>query len=350
MKNPIHLFEDTLTQTLIALELTKTCTPLIDERMMTMAERATSRPDSFFQALGRDALEIGKRPDSINHAMTLLAPNAYSTSEVDERIGYLDFLFPGEVEMLAGKFNDFADDNNLFERLRSTPDKRGETFVHVWDHSELANLGYAAGGSHLSAREHGIDRLEDHLAVVVGRLVGYFEFNGENVMDGILRKVGSVIKTFPKGGSEALDENEMRDLELFRKLANHRTKQAFGELLESRDGKLIHMAPSGEEDKLDKETGITSMRTFGKGTCDLLIEASQSGVTIIPGCFDRHAGGSVIEFADPVPAGELQNVEDCHEIGRIIAASGTLAKGAASAEHPDDLWYKSPVVYRSIES
>ena len=346
MKNPFERVEEFYTQVRVLGELTRRCTPLIDERFMAMAERVTG-PGAFFQALGREALEAASRPDSIKHNMTLLTPNAYSSREVDERIGYLDFLLPGEVTQVTDKFNNLADDHNIYQRLRSTPVKPGETFVHVWDHSEMANLGYAAGFSHLSAREHGIDRLEDHLVTVVGRLVGYFTFNGENVMDGVLRKVGSVIKTFPSGGSESLDEEELRDLELFRKYSNHRTKQVFNELLESRDGKLFHVAPSGEEDKFDKLNDRITMRAFGKGTCELLISASEKGATIIPGCFDRHEGGSIVEFGEPIEPGELRSIEDCHEIGRNIAALGTLARGVASAEHPDDKWYKSPVVYRS---
>lgn len=338
--------EGIVTQIRVAAEVNDEVTPLIDERMLGIANEVTGRPGAFFQSLGETALLAENRPDSIKHNKTLLTPNAYNTAETNERLSYLDFLFDGEVESITDKFTNFTDEHKVFERIVPAKERAGEKFLFVFDHSEMANLGYAAGFMHLAAREQGVDRLEDHLGIVVGRPVGYFTFNDENVIDGILRKVGSVIKTFPKTGGEAMSE-DLEELRLFRAYCNRKTKQTFTEFLDTHDGKIMIMAPSGAEDVYDKTLKRSVMETFGKGSSEMMIEASQTGATVVPVSFARHAGGSIVEFCQPVEPGKLTTIADCHEVGRTIASVATLARGKASARHPDDNWYKTPVVYKS---
>jgi hypothetical protein len=345
MLKPLEWVRELPTQVRIAAELATKVTPQIDERMLSMAEAATNRPDSFFQAIGREAIEDESlRPDSIKHHLTVLAPNAYNSTEIEEKLGYLDYLLGDQLAAVNTKFDNFSDDHNIFERIKATDRHPGEKFVFVSDHPQLANIGYEAGLFHLTARKNDVDRLEDHLAIVVGRLVGYFMFGGENVMDGILRKVGSVIKTFPAGGSEAMSEDE-KDLELFRRYSNHQTKEAFRQLMTSRDGKIVCMAPSGEEDKVDKEKHRIVMRAFGRGTCDLLIDANNHGATLIPTCMDFELGASIVEFGDPLPSGSISTEEDCHQIGQDIATMSTLARGAAQVHYPENKHFTMPVVY-----
>lgn len=345
MRGPVDWIRELPIQGRLAFELSQEVSPHIDERMIAMAERATNTPGSFFQPLGREALKLTNRPDSIKHNMTVLPPNAYDSSEIDRTLEYLPLLLGEDLEYTKKQFDEFTESVDMFQRMRPTSDRRGDKFLFVSNHPQLANLGYEAGLLHLSAREQGIDRLEDHLVIMVGRLVGYFTFDNENVMDGILRKVGSVYKTFPSTGSESMSE-DLRVLELYRRICNHRTKQAFSELLESRDGKVICIAPSGEEDKYDSVNNELVMRSFGKGTCEMMIDASQAGVIIVPVCMDFDPSGSIVKFGEPIEPKTLVSIDDCHDVGQAIAGISTLERGKRLAKDPDNRRFNTPVVYR----
>lgn len=329
----------------VATELARETTPLIDERFLAIGRRAISGSDNpFFGIIEESQLQGDQRPESVRHSLTLLQPNALNTTEVDERLGLVDLMLGEQATELTAAFHDYATEHSIFERMKSTPTKQGEKFVVVSNHLELPDQGFTLGLWQKAGREAGFDRLEHHLTVVVGRLIGYYQLGDANVVDDILRKAGSVLKTFPAGGSESMTEDEQA-LSLFRKICNHRTKDAFGELIESREGRIICMAPSGEQDHLDRKRGVVTMRRFGGGTSEMMIDASQQGATIIPIFVDYAPDGSVAKLLDPIGPGALTNRQDCDEIGTQIASAGSYARGAAYAQNPRIQRFHSAIEY-----
>lgn len=330
--------------TRIAAELGNETTPLIDERFLSMAERATSQEGSFFNAIGRTAL-AEQRPDSVNHDLTLLPPNTLSDQETLGILGLVDLMLTAEQSgNLTEQFAAFTAEHQIFERIKANPEKPGDDFIVVSNHLQLPDQGFTMGLFHKAAREQGLDRLENYLTGVVGRLIGYYQLGDVNVVDGILRKAGSILKTFPSGGTEAMSEDEQA-LSLFRAICNHRTKLAFAELLASREGRIVCMNPSGEEDKYNPTLNAIVMRRFGKGTCDMLVDASQSGATIVPLFADYGPDDSIVSFLPPIEPGAIQSREDCDLLGESIAATGTFERGRASLEKPDITRYKQKIVY-----
>ena len=53
---------------------------------------------------------------------------------------------------------------------------------------------------------------------MIGRLLGYLEVMGLNVIDDILRKAANVLKTFPVSGGEAVNEGDITDEDLNRRV------------------------------------------------------------------------------------------------------------------------------------
>lgn len=330
----------------LAAELAHEATPLIDERFLAIGRRvieASSNP--FFSIIDEPLLRGESRPESVNHHLTLLHPNPQSTQEVSDQLNKVDLMLGNEAIELTDTFGAYAKKHDLFERMRATPNKPGEKFIVVSNHLELQDQGFTLGLWQKAGREQGYDRLENHLTVVVGRLIGYYQLGEENVVDDILRKAGSVLKTFPSGGTEALTEDEQM-LGLFRKICNHRTKEAFKELLESREGRIICMAPSGEQDKLDKVSGDVMMRRFGAGTSDMMIAASESGATIVPIFVDYQLGANIVRLLDPIHPGAVKNRDNCDEVGRRIATAGTGARGEARIRYPDEQRFLHNIRYQ----
>lgn len=344
-------------QLLLAAELSRETTPLIDERFLSMAQRAVSKPGAFFSCIDSELLEGGTRPDSVNHHRTFLPPNPTTTLEIDQQLEKVDAMLFPQASDLTRILGDYADNYNLFERVKKVGDKPGEKFIVVSNHLELPDQGFTMGLLQKAAREQGVDRLEHNLTVVVGRLIGYFMLDGvnatgdktsENVIDDILRKAGSVLKTFPPSGSESMDEGEKEDenaLSVFRKICNQHTKHLFQELIESREGRFICMAPSGEQDKLVGDT--VQMSRFGDKTTKLMITASQTGATILPLFVDFGLGANLVVPVDPIEPGSLNSREDCDEIGDVIAREGTYARGSALVTNPEVERYKHKIAYQT---
>ena len=325
------------------LELAGEASPIVDEQFLSIAYRQ-AEDGGFFQVIDRTYLEGDRRPDSIKHTPghTLLPPNPYSNREMADTLGLIDLMLPGQVEDLMAVFSKEAQNLRLFERIESTPDSHGGKFLIVSNHLDLPDQGFTMGFLHRVAAEQGFDRLEHHLIGVVGRLIGYFNLGQLNVVDGILRKVGSVLKTFPSSGSESMTEDEQEVLSLFRRVCNNQTKQVFAEVMDFRDGQIICMAPSGEEDKFDPSMDIVRMRAFGDGTNELIIEACDKGAVIIPVFVDYGPEASIVRFL-----GErtVASRDGCHDVGRDIAAVGTYARAEAKQNHPGVDRFNYPVTY-----
>jgi hypothetical protein len=325
------------------LELAGEASPIVDEQFLSIANRQAEK-GGFFQVIDRTSLEGDRRPDSIKHTPghTLLPPNPYSNREMADTLGLIDLMLPGQVEDLMAVFSKEARSLRLFERIESTRDSPGGKFLFVSNHLNLPDQGFTMGFLHRVAAEQGFDRLEHHLIGVVGRLIGYFNLGQMNVVDGILRKVGSVLKTFPSSGSESMTEDEQEVLSLFRRACNNQTKQIFAEVMDFRDGQIICMAPSGEEDKFDPSMDIVRMRAFGDGTNELMIDACDKGAVVIPVFVDYGPEASIVRF---LGERKVASRDGCHEVGRDIAAIGTYARAEAKQLHPGVERFNYPVTY-----
>ena len=117
---------------------------------------------------------------------------------------------------------------------------------------------------------------------MIGRLLGYLEVMGLNVIDDILRKVANVLKTFPVSGGEAVNEGDITDEDLnrrvksFRKRQNARTREEFMNLMTSDHGHIVIEAGSGSRDAKD-EHGYVVMEPFAAGTREDLYLAVRAG-------------------------------------------------------------------------
>jgi len=325
----------------IAVELSKETTPKIDEQFLSIAERVSAADGSLFSVIGKEALIGSMRPDGIKHNLTYLKPNPISDEEVRNVISLEDLMLGQQIPGLKDKFADYIDKHDIFSQLQPNKDKPGKKFLIVSNHLQLPDQGFTLGFFHKVARDQGIDRLENFSTAVIGRVIGYFQFGGLNVIDDVLRKVGSVLKTFPSGGSEALS-TEQEKLMIFRGICNHHTKQAFHEIINSRQGQLIFMAPSGEQDKYSKDNNVVTMSAFSKSTSQLMIDACNDGAIVMPVFVDYGADASIVEFAEPR---QVKNMDDCREVGKEIARTGSIQRGMASVKHPDIKRFKVPIEY-----
>lgn len=329
-----------------AAELAGEATPHIDERFLAIGRRVIAQSDNpFFKIIDEKILEES-RPDSVNHRLTLLQPNALTTEDLEDKLGLVDIMLGDQAPELTEAFGNYADKHRLFERIGSTPEKPGEKFLVVSNHLELPDQGFTLGLWQKAGRERGFDKLESHLTVVVGRLIGYYQLGDANVVDDILRKAGSVLKTFPSGGTEAMTEDEIA-LSIFRKISNHRTKEVFNDLLDAHNGRIICMAPSGEQDRYDPQNNVVRMRRFGAGTSEMMIDASEKGATIIPIFVDYSDGSNIVKLLDPVEPGSVRTREDCDKIGNTIAHHGTFARGEEHSKHPDIKRFGAGIVYET---
>jgi hypothetical protein len=325
----------------IAMELSKETTPKIDEQFLSIAERVASQEGALFSVIGKEALKGAMRPDGIKHNLTYLKPNPISDQEVLNIIGLEDMMLGDQISELQNKFEEYINKHDILDNLKSTNEKPGSKFLIVSNHLQLPDQGFTLGFFHKVAREQGIDRLENYSTAVIGRVIGYFQFGELNVIDDVLRKIGSVLKTFPSGGSEALSAEQER-LMIYRSICNHHTKQSFSEIIGSKQGQIIFMAPSGEQDKYDKDKDTVSMSAFSKSTCQLMIDACNEGAVVMPVFVDYGADASIAEFSEPRT---VKTIEDCNEIGREIARTGTIQRGIASVNNPNVKRFKTPIEY-----
>jgi hypothetical protein len=304
----------------------------IDEQMYALAEQVvTTEAGALFDVIDREVMASRPPPAAIDHGSVFLAPNPYSGTEQEEILGLLDLLHGEQVPALTEAFVEFARSQDLFKRVRS-----GETFIFPSNHLELQDQGFTLGYLHRAAQADGVDRLEHHITLMIGRLLGYLRLGERSVIDDILRKVGGVLKTFPVSGSEVIDEGVVtehdldRRLKIFRRTANERTRREFERLMGSRQGTIVLLAGGGSRDARD-EGGDVFMHPFGKATRSMLANASRDGAWLVPLFVDYGEQISLVEFAEPM---RVRDPDAAHHLGEVIAAMGNRQRGMARLTHP----------------
>jgi hypothetical protein len=311
--------------------------------MYKLAEQVVgTEAGALFETIDHDIIESDVTPDAIDHGSVLLPPNPYSGAEQEEILGLLDLLHGEQVPALTEAFSEFARGHDLFKRVRS-----GETFIFPSNHLELQDQGFTLGYVHRAAQEAGIDRLEHHITLMIGRLLGYLRLGDRNVIDDILRKVGGVLKTFPVSGSEVMDEGVVteedldRRLKVFRRTANERSKREFERLMHSSQGSIVLLAGGGSRDARD-EAGDVFMHPFGKTTRSMLANACAADAWVVPLFVDYGDEISLVEFAEPT---RVTDHDAVHHMGEVIAAMGNRQRGVARITHPGVERFAASVFY-----
>ena len=104
---------------------------------------------------------------------------------------------------------------------------------------------------------------------------------GLNVIDDVLRKAANVLKTFPVSGGEAINEGDITDEDLnrrvkaFRRRQNAWTRSEFMNLMTSDHGHIVIEAGSGSRDAKDTN-GFVVMEPFA---ADVSTELTVSAAT-----------------------------------------------------------------------
>lgn len=302
---------------------------------------------SIFEPIPEDVLRADKKIDAINHNLNYLRSNPFSAEETEAALGLLGVLHGEFAQANTDKFIEFADNEKLFERM-----KGGQTFIFVGSHLEFQDVGFNLGYLTRAAQANGIDRFDTRVTLIIGRMLGYLEVMGMNVIDDILRKASNVQKTFPVSGGEAINEGDITDEDLNRRLRrfrahqNQRAREQVMQLVYSNYGHVIIEAGSGSRDAID-EDGFTVMEPFAKGTREDLYRATKAGAVIYPifGDYGDDKQPSLIEFGPAID--HLDSVEDAHRIGEMIASIGNRARGKGSHLHPDVSRFNSTIRYGS---
>ncbi|WP_426571278.1 hypothetical protein [Aquihabitans sp. McL0605] len=304
---------------------------------------------SIFNPIPIERLNAKPRPDAINHDQAFLRSNPLSSAETESALGLLEILHGDFAGDNIDVFEAFAEREKFFERLAD-----GHSFVFVGSHLEFQDVGFNLGYLTRAAHRYGFDRLDTRTTLMIGRLLGYLEVMGLNVIDDILRKASNVLKTFPVSGGEAVNEGDITDEDLnrrvrnFRKQQNTRTRQEFMNLMTSDHGHLVIEAGSGSRDAKD-EHGYVVMEPFAGGTREDLYLAVQAGASIYPifGDYGNTEEPSVVEIGNEITS--LASPQHAHGIGEIIASMGNRARGAAAKEHPEIARFRAPIRYGNYE-
>jgi hypothetical protein len=306
--------------------------------------------ESIFNPIPRAAIAAKPRKDAINHDQVFLHSSPMSAAETEASLGLLEILHGDFARPNVEAFVAFTERENFFERLAA-----GQSFVFVGSHLEFQDVGFNVGYLTRAAQQQGIDRLDTRTTLMIGRLLGYLEVMGLNVIDDILRKVASVLKTFPVSGGEAVNEGDITDEDLnrrvksFRKRQNARTREEFMNLMTSDHGHVVIEAGSGSRDAKD-DHGFVVMEPFAAGTREDLHLAVQAGAVIYPvfGDYGNREEPSVVEVGPAIR--HLTSAHHAHSIGEMIASMGNRARGIASQQHPDVHRFRTPIRYGSYES
>jgi len=306
--------------------------------------------ESIFNPIPRDAITASPRRDAINHDQAFLRSSPMSAAETEAALGLLEVLHGDFATPNVEAFVQFTEREKLFERLAD-----GQSFVFVGSHLEFQDVGFNLGYLTRAAQQKGLDRLDTRTTLMIGRLLGYLEVMGLNVIDDILRKAANVLKTFPVSGGEAVNEGDITDEDLnrrvkaFRKRQNAGTRREFMNLMTSDHGNIVIEAGSGSRDAKDAH-GYVVMEPFAAGTREDLYLASRAGAAIYPifGDYGDRKEPSIVEFGPEIR--QLDNPNHAHAIGEMIAGMGNRARGAASQQHPDIARFKIPIRYGNYES
>jgi hypothetical protein len=325
------------------LDLTERLTEHIDTKMLEMARQiGSTSTGAFFEVVSEQYLEATPRPDAVDHHKAYLTPNAISTAELAAALGIVDVMQTDQVEVITARFADFCRQEKLLDRVQD-----GAKYVFPSNHLALPDQGFTLGYFHKAAHASSdVDRLENYITVMVGRLLGYYGVGGLNVIDGILRKGAGVLKTFPVSGSEVMDESQIgeEDLDLllrfFRRICNHQTKQEFDRLMQSSTGHIVLLAGGGSHDVLH-EDGSVEMQTFGRTTSEMIAH-QHAEIVVVPLFVDYGPDSSLVEFGSPRPIAEP---DDLHAVGQEIASLGTAQRAAARAAHPEIERFRDAITY-----
>ncbi|MEP6622879.1 MAG: hypothetical protein ABJC79_00405 [Acidimicrobiia bacterium] len=306
--------------------------------------------ESIFNPIAAKALHAKPRIDAINHDQVFLRSCAMSTAETETALGLLEILHGDFAPPNVDAFVQFTERENFFERLAA-----GQAFVFVGSHLEFQDVGFNLGYLTRAAQRSGFDRLDTRTTLMIGRLLGYLEVMGLNVIDDILRPVANVLKTFPVSGGEAVNEGDITDEDLnrrvrnFRKRQNARTREEFMNLMTSDHGNVVIEAGSGSRDAKDAH-GFVVMEPFAAGTREDLFLAVQAGAAIYPifGDYGNRDEPSVVEFGPEIR--HLASANHAHSIGEMIASMGNRSRGIASQTYPDVHRFRTPIRYGNYET
>ncbi len=315
----------------------------IDAKMLEMARQigATSTGE-FFESVSEDYLRLHPRPDAVDHHNAYLRPNPASTADQQAILGIVDVMQGDQVPVLTERFAEFARDEKLFDRVTV-----GAKYIFPSNHLALPDQGFTLGYFHKAAHATSeIDRLEHYISTMVGRLLGYYEVGGLNVIDGILRKAGGVLKSFPVSGGETLDESQVGEddldplLRLFRKVCNHQTKRELERLVHARTGHIVLLAGGGSHDTVTA-AGDVEMHPFGRTTREM-IARDDPAVVVVPLFVDYGPDASLVDFGTPRT---VSDPDDVHGVGEEIAALGNAQRAAARVAHPDVARFAGTIRY-----
>ena len=202
--------------------------------------------ESIFNPISPEAIAATPRMDAINHDQVFLRSSPMSAADTEGALGLLEILHGDFAAANIEAFVEFTAREKLFERLA-----QGQSFVFVGSHLEFQDVGFNLGYLTRAAHRIGYDRLDTRTTLMIGRLLGYLEVMGLNVIDDILRKAANVLKTFPVSGGEAVNEGDItnedlnRRVKAFRKRQNARTRAEFMNLMTSDHGNIVIEAGSG---------------------------------------------------------------------------------------------------------
>ena len=290
--------------------------------------------ESIFNPIAPEAMSATPRMDAINHDQAFLRSSPMSSAETEAALGLLEILHGDFAAPNIEVFEAFAERENFFKRLAS-----GQSFIFVGSHLEFQDVGFNLGYLTRAGQQEGFDRLDTRTTLMIGRLLGYLEVMGLNVIDDILRKVANVLKTFPVSGGEAVNEGDITDEDLnrrvkaFRKRENARTRSEFMNLMTSDHGHIVIEAGSGSRDAKDAR-GLWSWSLSRPGTREDLYLAARAGAAIFPifGDYGNREEPSIVEFGPEIR--RLDSPHHAHAIGEMIAGLGNRARGAAAPSIP----------------
>ena len=326
-----------------SVDVSERLTEHIDSKMLEMARQIeTTTTGEFFESVTEHYLRQDPRPDAVDHHQAYLHANPISTADQAAILGIVDVMQGEQVPGITEHFAEFARREKLYERVQ-----QGAKYVFPSNHLALPDQGFTLGYFHKAAHEcTAFDRLENYISVMLGRLLGYYEVGGMNVIDGILRKAGGVLKTFPVAGGEVLDESRIVEddldtvLRLFRKVCNHQTKQEFDRLMRSSSGHIVLLAGGGSHDRVNRD-GSVDMHPFGRTTREM-IAGDDPTIQVVPLFVDYGPDASLVDFGEPR---HVSDPDDVHLIGEEIAALGNRQRAAARAGHPDVGRFRGTIRY-----
>jgi hypothetical protein len=325
------------------LDVAGRLTDHIDARMLELARQiGGTSTGEFFETVSEDYLRHAPRPDAVDHHSAYLHPSPISTAEQHAILGIVDVMQGEQVAAITERFAEFARHEKLFERVEA-----GAKYVFPSNHLALPDQGFTLGYFHKAAHvATRIDRLEHYITTLVGRLLGYYEVGGLNVIDGILRKAGGVLKTFPTSGGEVLDESQVGEddldavLRVFRKVCNRQTKREFDRILAAGTGHIVLLAGGGAHDTVTA-SGDVEMQPFGRTTREM-IARDDPDVVVVPLFVDYGPDASLVDFGTPR---NVADPDEAHGVGVEIAALGNRQRGAAVVAHPDIDRFRGSITY-----